>query len=89
MIQQVFPLTFKWEGGEGQWKAFCPEWQVAGHGSIKEAAKQGLCGVLLINARTILEVKDDHPTMEPQMVAVAQQVMDNKDRLPKLLQEAA
>ncbi len=89
MTNNQFPLTLRWSSGEDWWLAFCPEWELGGHGSTKEEAKQRLCEAILRNARTILQVKDDRPTMEPQMIAVAQQVMANKDRLSELLQEAA
>ena len=89
MPNDQFPLTFRWSSGEGWWLAFCPEWELGGHGSTKEEAKQRLCEAILRNAQTILQVKNDRPTMEPQMKAVAQQVMDNKDKLLELLQEAA
>ncbi len=87
MTNDQFPLTFKWKGEEGWWEAFCPEWQVAGRGSTKEDAKKALCRTILINARAILDVKNIHPTMEPPMKEVAQQVIDHKEELADLLRE--
>lgn len=88
MTQESFPLTFRWGGEEGWWLAKCPEWQVEGYGSTKEEAKKALCRTILMNARAILDVKDIHPTLKPEEIAVAQKVMDHKDDLADLLQEA-
>lgn len=93
MTNGQFSLTFRYRETEwwerGEWEAFCLEWEISGQGSTMEAAKEALCSVILINARAILQVKDVHPTLKPQMIAVAQQVMENEVNLPKLLQETA